>query len=178
MERLTKDFSELSNGKEYTPCISCDSRGLCNYCDYPEKAVAGGCYLMDIYNRLAAYEDTGLTPEEVEHTKLSLMGKAISEITEFDGMPIDRLKELSRADREGLVVVLPCRVGRRVYVPDFEAQTVANIRVQGISITPTGRVVLHFGGYPAASAWGDRCWIDWFLTYEGAEAALRRTDNG
>lgn len=127
-----------------------------------------------LVDRLGAYENTGLTPEGVEALKLSTMGKAVAEIKEFDGLPIERLKELAEADREGNAVVLPCRVGHRVYVPDFEAQTVANIRVQGISITLTGRVVLHFGGYPAASAWGDRCGIDWFLTYEGAEAALRR----
>ena len=130
-----------------------------------------------LVDRLGAYENTGLTPEDVESLKLSMMGKAVAEIKEFDGLPIDRLKELAEADREGNAVVLPCRVGHRVYVPDFEAQTVANIRVQGISITSTGRVVLHFGGYPAASAWGDRCGIDWFLTYEGAEAALRRAEN-
>lgn len=89
------------------------------------------------------------------------------------------IERLPAADeRDGGVVELPCRVGRRVYVPDFETQTVANLRVQGISITPTGRVVVHFGGYPPKSAWGDRCGIDWFLTYEGAEAALRRANDG
>ena len=39
--------------------------------------------------------------------RLSMMGKAISEITEFDGLPIDRLRELAEADKDGRVVVLP-----------------------------------------------------------------------
>lgn len=65
--------------------------------------------------RLAAYEDTGLTPENVEALKLSAMGKAIAEITEFDGLPIDRLRELAEADRAGRLVVLPCKVGGEVY---------------------------------------------------------------
>ena len=65
--------------------------------------------------RLAAYEDTGLYPESVEALKLSMMGKAISEITEFDGLPIDRLRELAEADKEGRVVVLPCKVGDMLY---------------------------------------------------------------
>ena len=56
-------------------------------------------------HRLADYEDTGLTPESVEALKLSMMGKAISEITGFEGLPIDRLKELALADKEGRVVV-------------------------------------------------------------------------
>ena len=59
-----------------------------------------------LVERLAAYEDTGLTPENVEALKLSAMGKAIAEITEFDGLPIDRLRELAEADKDGRVVVL------------------------------------------------------------------------
>ena len=66
-------------------------------------------------HRLAAYEDTGLPPESVEALKLSIMGKAISEITEFNGLPIDRLRELAEADKAGRVVVLPCKVGDVVY---------------------------------------------------------------
>ena len=69
--------------------------------------------------RLAAYEDTGLYPESVEALKLSMMGKAISEITEFDGLPIDHLRELAEADKDGRVLILPCKVyetdGVRVY---------------------------------------------------------------
>jgi len=62
--------------------------------------------------RLAAYEDTGLTPENVEALKLSAMGKAIAEITEFDGLPIDRLRELAEADKEGRLFLLPLEPGR------------------------------------------------------------------
>lgn len=129
------------------------------------------CTQREVWERLKAYEDSGVSP------------KALAQALEMENLLADeyysmnRMLELLKADKEGRVVVLPCKVGRRVYVPDFEVQTVANVRVQGISITPTGRVVLHFGGYPAESAWGDRCGIDWFLTYEGADAALRR-ENG
>ena len=69
----------------------------------------------DLYGRLKAYEDTGMYPESVEALKLSMMGKAISEITEFNGLPIDRLRELAEADKDGRVVVLPCKVGDTVW---------------------------------------------------------------
>lgn len=73
----------------------------------------------DLYGRLKAYEDTGMYPESVEALKLSMMGKAISEITEFNGLPIDRLRELAEADKDGRVIILPCKVyetdGVRVY---------------------------------------------------------------
>lgn len=72
-----------------------------------------------IVERLAAYEDTGLTPEEVTAAKVALMGKTLAEITEFEGVPLARLRELAEADKGGRVVVLPCKVyetdGVRVY---------------------------------------------------------------
>ena len=76
---------------------------------------SGVQYQADFVDRLAAYEDTGIEPESVEALKLSMMGKAISEITEFDGLPIDRLRELAEADKDGRVVVLPCKVGDTVW---------------------------------------------------------------
>lgn len=108
MDRLTKYSKGTTheNGVYCThfggmECFACNgdcSRG----CTWEEAA----------WSRLAAYEDTGLYPESVEALKLSMMGKAISEITEFDGLPIDRLRELAEADKEGRVVVLPFTSGR------------------------------------------------------------------
>lgn len=74
----------------------------------------------DLYGRLKAYEDTGMYPESVEALKLSMMGKAISEVTEFDGLPIDRLRELAEADRDGRVLILPCKLGTKVYRIRYE----------------------------------------------------------
>ena len=64
---------------------------------------------------LRAYKATGLAPESVEALKLSMMGKAIAEIKEFNGLPVDRLRELAEADKDGRLVVLPCKVGDTVY---------------------------------------------------------------
>ena len=64
---------------------------------------------VERFLRLAAYEDTGLSPESVEALKLSMMGKAISEVKEFNGLPIARLRELAEADKDGRVVVLPVK---------------------------------------------------------------------
>ncbi len=73
-------------------------------------------YSGDWVDRLAAYEDTGLEPEAVEHLKLASMGKAIAEIKEFEGVPIDRLRELAQAEKEGRLVVLPCSIGDPVFM--------------------------------------------------------------
>ena len=76
--------------------------------------------LIEDYRRnredLRAYKDTGLTPESVEALKLSVMGKAIAEIKEFNGLPVNRLRELAEADKDGRLVVLPCKVGEKLWV--------------------------------------------------------------
>lgn len=69
-------------------------------------------------DRLAAYEDTGLEPEEVMQTKLALEGKLLAEITELDSVPADRVIELLTAEKDGRLVVLPCKVGDTVYQTD------------------------------------------------------------
>lgn len=65
-------------------------------------------------DRLAAYEDTGLEPEDLkrafnEDDVLKLAGQAL-------GITPDRLRELAQADKEGRCVVLPFKPPRWVYV--------------------------------------------------------------
>ena len=87
-------------------------------------------------------------------------------------VPFDRLLELACADKAGRLVVLPCKVGDSVYMPDLDKKIPVKVRVQGISISVSGRTILHFGGYPVECAWGDGCGKDWFLTREEAEEAM------
>jgi len=59
----------------------------------------------DLYGRLKAYEDIGLTPEEIkdpftEDTMINLAAQAL-------GVEPSRLRELAEADKDGRVVVLP-----------------------------------------------------------------------
>ena len=70
-------------------------------------------------NRLADYEDTELAPEEV--TALgNLFDYALEEsktLTEQLEL-LKRLRELAEADKDGRLVVLPCKVGDTVWVID------------------------------------------------------------
>ena len=70
-------------------------------------------HAMKIYWRLKAYEDAGLTPEEIkapftEDTMINLAAQAL-------GVEADRLRELAEADKDGRVVVPPCKVGDKLY---------------------------------------------------------------
>lgn len=70
--------------------------------------------VVQMADRLADYEDTGLTPEEIkapftEDTMINLAAQAL-------GVEPSRLRELAEADKDGRVVVLPCKVGDTVYM--------------------------------------------------------------
>ena len=136
---------------------------------------SGVQYQADFVDRLAAYEDTGLYPESVEALKLSMMGKAISEITEFDGLPIDRLRELAEADKDGRVVVLPCKVGDTVWriVRDGEPQlTRDEVRDMYFADDMTLCVELVGGRVTFTEKFGKTV----FLSREEAEKALREME--
>ena len=133
---------------------------------FKEPCYGSGCKIKDcpfetaVCERLAAYEDTGLYPESVEALKLSMMGKAISEITEFDGLPIDRLRELAEADKDGRVIILPCKV----YETD-------GVRVYEHTVR---EVIYETAGVPAfdKNAIGKRI----FLTRDEAERAIQEME--
>ena len=65
--------------------------------------------------RLAAYEDTGLTPEEVNDAVVGAKLMAKSQLVSAFGVAAERLRELAEADKDGRSVVLPCKVGDRLY---------------------------------------------------------------
>ena len=128
-----------------------------------------------LVERLAAYEDTGLEPESVEALKLSMMGKAISEITEFDGLPIDRLRELAEADKDGRLVVLPCKPGDGLWTfCSHPVELVYSFTVTDIS-TLNGRTVLNTSRCGVIDARDVGKTV--FLTREGAEKALEAMEN-
>lgn len=136
-----------------------------NFCDIAQCRELpckydGNCTQKQAWERLKAYEDTGLYPESVEALKLSMMGKAISEITEFDGLPIDRLRELAEADKEGRVLILPCKVGDTVY------------RLQYIEQTP-GRFTVGIVPIKFALIWLEEFGKIVFLSREEAKKALQ-----
>ena len=73
---------------------------------------SGVQYQADFVDRLAAYEDTGLTPAEV-HSMYSEWNAMMSVLNSIGGY--ERLRELAEADKNGRVVVPPCKVGDVVY---------------------------------------------------------------
>ena len=70
----------------------------------------------EIIDRLAAYEDTGLTPEEII---VRLAKQKVEDIfTAETKTALDKLMEYKTAEKEGRLLVLPCKVGDKVYQTD------------------------------------------------------------
>ena len=70
------------------------------------------CASGDAAHRLAAYEDTKLMPEEF-HAYWVFLQDLIGDQKASEAL--DRFRELVKGDKDGRVVVLPCKVGDTVY---------------------------------------------------------------
>ena len=70
--------------------------------------------LIDAANRLAAYEDTGLEPEEIYEVRFLIAAQR-------DPQKLARLRDLLQAEQDGRLVVLPCKVGDHVWADGREA---------------------------------------------------------
>lgn len=101
MERLTNKREADAQREEY-------ERRLAN--GYPRNIPE------ERFLRLAAYEDTGLTPERcAEFARADAEGRYIV-MRDAEQAGKARLRELAEADRDGRLVVLPCKVGDTVYL--------------------------------------------------------------
>lgn len=145
-------------------------------------------YSGDWVDRLAAYEETGLKPEAVEHLKLASMGKAIAEIKEFEGVPIDRLRKLAQAEKTGQLVVLPCKDWFEIVFGEQELfwgidTDYIETPIREISVDNAERFTWYDGWKTLVLRGNDENGLDWefspedigktvFLTREAAEAAL------
>lgn len=77
-------------------------------------AVGGFCMAVAAAHcpLLQEYLDTGLTPEEID-----MDHEAAEQLRQLcQGCDLDRLEKLAEADRDGRLVVLPCKVGDTLWV--------------------------------------------------------------
>ena len=158
MERLTFEgnFCEIARCKE----VKCPPNTACSQ--------------KQVWERLKQYEDTKRTPEQIEALEAAIMGKAVAQITEFEGLPIARLRELAVADKDGRVVVLPCRQGDELWTYcNHPVKRVYSFTVSDVS-TLNGRTMLNTLGLGTIRP--EDIGKTVFLTREEAEKALAEMD--
>ena len=127
-------------------------------------------YSGEAVDRLAAYEETGLEPEQIR----TVLDDAAREFAEYDAMaPKERLRELAQADREGRCVVLPVKPDQTIYQWRIGDDCPSVSRLDGAQINADGEITYPiWNGYLTPGDFGETV----FLTRE--EAALRREQDG
>ena len=143
-ERLTQRDSD---GQAWVNCKMCEAAWMKKHGEKMPDCTALYCRNR-LKDRLAEYEDTGLTPEQVE------------ELAHDTTEPLHRkIGEWIGAETAGRLVVLPCKVGDTVY------------RLQYLEPTP-GRFVLGIAEINFTLIWLEEFGKTIFLTREEAEKAL------
>mgnify|MGYP000519553709 FL=1 len=118
MERLTYDF--CIGGNHCWQVKGADNLECREVCQCQEDKGCKDCPIAKAFDRLAAYEETGLEPEEIDRI-LDAYGRGMTLRTEtaqrleiVKDIKTTRLRELAQADKEGRCVVMPCQPGDKV----------------------------------------------------------------
>lgn len=88
-----------------------------NFCDIAQCRELpcpynGECSQRKVWERLKAYEDTHMMPSDVTSMRMDMAIIAAL----FNGVDVDRMKALAEADKDGRLVMLPCKVGDTVWI--------------------------------------------------------------
>lgn len=155
---------------EKANCLRCNFRrednGNCT-------AVGGFCTAIPAAHcpLLREYLDTELTPEEID-----MDHEAAEQLRQLcQGCDLDRLEELAEADKDGRLVVLPCKVGDGLWTfCSHPVEQVYSFTVTDIS-TLNGRTMLNTSRCGVIDARDVGKTV--FLTREEAEAALEAMED-
>lgn len=146
-----------------------------NFCDIAQCRELpcpynGACSQRKVWERLAAYEETGLTPEHcAEFARADAEGRYII-MRDAEQEGVARLRDLAEADKDGRLVVMPCKVGDGLWTfCSHPVEQVYSFTVTDIS-TLNGRTMLNTSRCGVVDARDVGKTV--FLTREEAEKAL------
>lgn len=169
MKRLTKYLA--SGVADYNYPADCYGGNDCN------DRAAKSAYRQTCVERLANYEDTGLTPERcAEFARADAEGRYIV-MRDAEQEGVARLRELAEADKDGRVVVLPCKVGDTVYFRTYDCNGTVDLGIQPHKVTAIVGHAIVRGKYTDVGLLPAQYGVSWFLTREEAEAALEVIPN-
>ena len=146
-----------------------------NFCDIAQCRELpcpydGNCTQKEVWERLKAYEDAGLSPQACAEAR------EIEETLSGCDYSISRMVELMKADKEGRLVVLPCRQGDELWTyGNFpHGREVYRFTVSDAS-TLNGRTVLNTLGLGTIRP--EDIGKTVFLSREEAEKALQEMED-
>ena len=153
-----------------------------NFCDIAQCRELpcpynGACSQRKVWERLAAYEETGLTPERcAEFARADAEGRYIV-MRDAEQEGVARLRELAKADKDGRLVVLPCKVGDTVYFRTYDCNGTGDLGIQPHKVTAIVGNAIVRGEYTDVGLSQGQYGVSWFLTREEAESALEAMED-
>lgn len=120
------------------------------------------------YEKMPSQFNRGKYP--TKYTSRHTFQEVVARLAAYeDAMPLERAQELSQAEKDGRLVVLPCKVGDKVYrvITTASAAPV----VTEIEIKTLGQAVDLIG-----TIGKKQVLVSWYLTREEAEAALKKRE--
>ena len=145
-----------------------------NFCDIAQCRELpcpydGNCTQKEVWERLKAYEDSGLSPQACANAR------EIEETLSGCDYSISRMVELMKADKDGRVLILPCKVGDMAYW--VHNGVITGCHVYRIQVNRKGTFVflkstISHGGFRTDACLGKTV----FLSREEAEKALQEME--
>lgn len=173
MERLTKRDTD---GQAMMDCQKCEADWTGKHGKPMADCTALYCRNR-LKDRLAAYEDRGCAPEEVlPKDKADEIALKLMRLADLESLcSYTRLRELAEADKDGRLVVLPCKVGDTVYMIEriFDIDN-------GVCDEICARKVIGYGGNNLNKLWligsGGICNVSIFVSEFGKTVFLTREE--
>lgn len=145
-----------------------------NFCDIAQCRELpcpydGNCTQKQVWERLKAYEDSRLSPQACAEAR------EIEETLSGYDYSISRMVELMKADKDGRVLILPCKVGDMAYW--VHNGVITGCHVYRIQVNRKGTFVflkstISHGGFRTDACLGKTV----FLSREEAEKALQEME--
>lgn len=143
-----------------------------NFCDIAQCRdsacrQSGTCTMKEVWEKLKAYEDAGLSPQAC------VEAREIEEALSSYDYSISRMVELMKADKDGRVLIQPCKVGdilHRVFAGEIFEHRVGSMKYFAIQ----GRWDIET--YPFCPRVESSIGKTVFLTREEAEKALQEME--
>ena len=151
-----------------------------NFCDIAQCRElpckhGGNCTQKQVWKRLKQFEDVFKTPGKAAWAK-----KTIEMAFSDDTSEVERLRELYKADKDGRVVILPCKAGDMLYEITTR-KTISEYCATAICVTLGGifiewEIRKGFAGRSAPGITPSAIGKTVFLTREEAEKALQEME--
>lgn len=141
-----------------------------NFCDLAQRRdsacrQSGTCTMKEVWERLKAYEDAGLSPQACAEAR-----KIEETLSGYD-YSISRMVELMKADVEGRVLILPCAPDAIYW--EKVSGILAQSRFEGLHVYEDGTI--KYAGY-GMEICAEDIGKTVFLSREEAEKALQEME--